>query len=316
MPESMWGEAAAFLTGHQSVRTLTTAFFLMTMLVLCSVARLEAAVPDIPKDVHGWLAATQVRTYDRKTLFKYIDGGAELYLAYGFREVHVYTYTRAGQPDIIMGIYDMGTAKDAFGVFTSEREGDDIGIGQESEYEAGLLRFYQGQFFVSIMTFQETSQSKQAVFSLARAVADAVESTGERPQLVSALPQAGLIKNSIRYFYRHTLLNLHYYVADENILLLDSTTEAVLAQYAADGQKAYLLLVQYPSNQGASTAFISFVNAYMPEATKTGLVQTENGKWTAAQAQSRYVTVVFDAASDQSARLLLEAAHERLEVAN
>ena len=63
---------------------------------------------------------------------------------------------------------DMSKAEDAFGVFTSERTGDDIGIGQGSEYEAGLLRFYKGRFFLSIMTFEETPQSKKTILSLAR----------------------------------------------------------------------------------------------------------------------------------------------------
>ncbi len=275
--------------------------------------RLGTMVRNVPKEIDSWVANVEVRTYNRKTLFKYIDGGAELYLAYRFRKVYVYTYKKVGQPDIIMDIYDMSTAEDAFGVFTAEREGDEIGIGQGSEYAGGLLRFFKGRFFVSIMTHEETPQSGKAVLCLARAVADAIQSMGERPRLLSFLPQKGLIESSIRYFHNHTVLNLNYYIADENILLLGVHTEAVLARYSAEEGKPYLLLVKYPSTPAARTALRSFLNAYMPDAIQ-GIVQTENGKWTATDSHSRYVAVVFDAPSDRWALSLLETVRGELEV--
>ena len=278
------------------------------------MARTGITVDNIPKEIHGWVASAQVRQYDRKTLFKYIDGGAELYLAYRFRKAYVHTYTKPGEPNIVMDIYDMGTPEDAFGVFTAEREGEDIGIGIGSEYEAGLLRFSKGRFFVSIMTHEETPQTRKTLLSLARAVADAIQPTGEKPQLLSFLPDKGLIERSVRYFYDHNILNLHYYIADENILHLDSHTEAVLARYSGEGGKPYLLLVKYPSPQRAKTAFRSFINAYIPDAVKPGLVRTENGKWTAGDVFFTFVAVVLEAPSDVWARSLLEAVSIKLEM--
>lgn len=314
LSESKRSEEVAFLIGRQGIRTLVIIMVVMTMLLSCSMGRKRTALRHIPKEINSWVADAEVCFYNRKTLYKYIDGGAELYLAYRFRRVYVYTYTRGGEPDIVMGIYDMSTAEDAFGVFTSERGGDDIGIGQGSEYEAGLLRFYKGQFFVSIMTYEETPQSRKTVLSLARSVADVIQSMGDKPQLLASLPHQGLIESSIRYFYNHLILNLHYYIADENILLLDSHTEAVLAQYAIEGEKPYVLVVRYPSTQRAKTALSNFLKAYMHDAPQTGIVQTENGKWTATGLHSYFVALVFDAPSDGSARSLLEAVRIQLEV--
>lgn len=269
-------------------------------------------VRDVPKEVNGWLANSEVDTYDRKTLFDYIDGGAELYLAYRFNKVEVYTYKKAGGPDISMDIYDMGTSEDAFGVFTAEREGDDVGIGQGSEYAAGLLRFFKGRFFISIVTYEETSQSKKAVFWLARAVSDAIQSRGGRPKILSYLPPKGLIERSIRFLHSHIILNHHYYVADENILKLDRNTEAVLVRYTLDGGKPYLLMVRYPTAEHAKVAHGSFLNAYMPDALQKGVVRTEDGKWTAAMLHDKVLTIVFDAPNPNSANSLLETVSMRL----
>lgn len=309
MSETTRSHGVKVLTGHQSIRTLIMTTLGVTMLLSCSVARLGTTSPSVPKNMNGWAADVEVRTYNRKTLFKYIDGGAELYLAYRFQKVYVYTYAKEGDSDIVMDIYDMSTPEDALGVFTSEREEDDIGIGDGSEYYAGLLRFYKGRFFVSILTHEETPQSRQTVFSLARAVGDGIQSVGDKPQVLSCLPQKGLIENSVRFFYDPTILNLHYYVADENILLLDIHTEAVLARYSVEEGKPYLLVVGYPSARRAEKAFRSFSNAYMPDAVD-GVVQTENGEWTAVDLHSTHVAVVFDAPSEARARSLLDAVRD------
>ena len=269
---------------------------------------------EVPQSVNGWMVDTQVRQFNRKTLFKYIDGGAELYLAYRFRRVSVHIFSKPGKPDIIMDLYDMTTPQDAFGVFTAEREGDDIGIGNAAEYEGGLLRFCKGRFFVSIMTHEETPESKRAVLSLAKTVAVGIEPIGEKPELLSALPETGRIDRSIRYFHDHNILNLHYYIADENILRLDMRTEAVLARYAADGGKPYLLVIRYPSTARATSAFRSFLETYMPEAMEAGLVQTEDGRWTGAFSHSEFVWVVFEGPSKHWTGSLLETVRTQLEV--
>ena len=296
------------VTGAVATLALVTLVFLS-----CTLRRSQSTVSEVPKEIHGWVVDDEVRTYDRRTLFKYIDGGAELYLAYRFRSVQVYTYRKVSEPDIVLDLYDMGLGEDAFGVFTCERGGDDVGIGQASEYSAGLLRFFKGRFFVSIMALGETSESGGTILALGRAVADGIQGTGELPDLLFFLPQDGLLRDSIRYFYAHTLLNLHYYLAEEDILLLDRRSRAVLAQYALADGEPYLLLVRYESTGRAEAAFRSFLAAYMPDA-REGIVQTEDGQWTGAHRCSRFLVVVLDAPSEGSARSLLDATRVRLEV--
>jgi hypothetical protein len=266
----------------------------------------------IPREIHGWVAVED-RSYDRKSLYTYIDGGAELYLAYRFRRVTVSTYRKAGAGDIILDVYDMGTPEDAYGVFSAERESEDIGVGECSEYGGGLLRFFKGPFFVSIMAVEETVESREAVFSLGRSVAGTILPAGGVPELISLLPEHGLIDTSIRYFYHPMILNLHYYLAEENILEIDDHTRAVLAQYTAENGAGYLLLVRYSSATGASATGDRFSKVYMPDAME-GMVQTENGRWTAMTIRSPFVAIVLDAATEQSARRLLEAVCDRLEV--
>ena len=60
---------------------------------------------------------------DRGSLFEYINGGAELYLSYGFERL-ISAFYQLGDDEeksIVLDIYDMGTPLQAYGVFGANR---------------------------------------------------------------------------------------------------------------------------------------------------------------------------------------------------
>lgn len=271
--------------------------------LLCSCRRetVEELASSVPKEIDGWGAKGEDRRFDRQTLFKYIDGGAELYLAYRFREVLVREYAKEGEAPVVLDIYDMERPEEAFGVFTAEREmGEGIGVGVDSEYSEGLLRFWKGRFFVSIFTPEPTDEGERFVRKLGRIVSDAIRETGSPPDLLSLLPGEGLIERSIRYFHKHTILNHFYYLSEGNILDLDMDVEAVLARYELEGGKPYLLVIRYPDEARAESAYSRFSEVYMPDS-KGGAVQTEDGLWTACALRGKVIAVALDAPSRDTA---------------
>jgi len=292
-----------------------TAFFLM----LCLCLLLEGCEDRfmtglIPEELGGWKADGQDGIYDRKTLYDYIDGAAEVYLAYDFQQVLARRFVKFDQPAITADIFHMRSSEDAYGIFSFEREAGDVGIGQDSEYAAGFLRFWKGKFFVSVLADRETPASREAVMGIGRAIADKIKPDGARPKILTFLPPKDLIPTSIRYFHQKSGLDYHYFVADKNVLGLDEKTDAVLAQYKMGKSKARLLIVGYPNANSAATAFDTFMKAYMPEARDTGVTQTENGEWAAAQVRGSFVMAVFDAPSREKADGLIQAAIAKLEV--
>ena len=268
-----------------------------------------------PLEIHGWRAKGKDAIYSRQTIFNYMNGAGEIYRLYGFRELFVRRFVKAGQPDIVLEMFDMGSSEDAFGVLSHGREGqgEDVAIGRDSEYDSGLLFFWKGRFYVSIFAVRETSSAKRAVLDLGRTVSRAIGVNGEKPKLIDYLPTQGLIEKSIRYFHNHFSLNLHYFVADENILHLDDRTKAVLVTYQHNGAKTYLLGIQYQTPKKARAAFESFIGAYMPEAKRTGIAQLENGRWSTAMVEHAFVIAVFDAPTMAHAEALMRAAMEKLE---
>ncbi len=267
----------------------------------------------MPQQVNGWRAEAGSRVYGRDTLFDYIDGGAEFYLAYGFREMLACRFHKEGEPDIVVDLFDMGSSEDAFGVFSAERQDPEAGIGQGSEYAAGLLRFWKGPFFVSIWAEGETPGAGSAVPALGAEIAKAIPSSGPAPSLLDLLPEQDLVETGVRYFHDHASLNLHYFVAEDNMLGLSERTDAVLAPYRPGEGTTRLLVVRYDTADGARRALDTFLAAYLPEARETGAAPVESGDWVAARSKGDVVAIVFDAPGRTQAENLLDAVCARLE---
>jgi len=279
----------------------SSGLLLFFLIIASSGGPVNAEAQSMPIQIGEWKADGKDQVFDRETIFKYIDGGAELYLAYDFHQVFSRKFTGPGNSEIVLDIYDMGTASDAFGIFTSEREDEDANIGQGSEFGGGLLRFWKGCKFVSILNNGSSENADQAVIELGKAVDQALPAAGSEPDLLKCLPQENLDKKKTRFFHHSLLLDKHYFVANENILNLGPKTDCVLAEYPLNSEDFLILLVvRYESHTQAKVAYDKFNKIYMPEA-KDGLAQMENKKWTMAILDRNLVRIVFEAPDKQKA---------------
>lgn len=267
----------------------------------------------LPEGAGLWKAEGPAKTYDRRTLYDYIDGSAEVYLAYGFQRLSTRRYVREGQPAITADVFDMGSPADAYGVFSFERMGASVGVGDGSEYGGGMLRFWQGSYFVCVSAPKETEAIKQGILALGRRISAALPKPGSRPpKLISLLPPHGLREDRVRYFHQHGSLNYHYFLSTENILKLGADTEAALAQYEIGEAKARLLIVHYPSQRRAQEAMEGLRASYLEGVGTAGLVQLEDGKWAGARRRGTYLIVVLESTNRSLAERLLQESVKRL----
>src|SRR4030042_1130900 len=172
----------------------------------------------LPSEAAGWKWDEKEMKYNSRTLFDYIDGTAELYLAYGFQNLTVRRFEKSKQPPITIELYEMASSEDAYGVFSFERQDEAIGIGQGSEFGGGLLRFWKGNFFVSVLANGGGEEADAAILEIGKEVAAAIPASGTEPELLNLLPVTGWDRDKIRYFHLPLQLEKHYFVADENIL--------------------------------------------------------------------------------------------------
>jgi hypothetical protein len=269
---------------------------------------LDSIKASLPPAIGPWKADGEDRVFDDRTIFDYIDGAGEVYRAYHMHRCLSRRYAASPAAAIILDIFDMGSSEDAYGVFTHDRDGDPVDLGQEGLYKAGWLRFWKDRFFVSIFDEAQIADSREAANGLGNAVAALISRTGERPRLVALLPAPGLQARSIRYLHDHIILNSHFYLADENILHLGSRTDAVFATYQQGGEDATLLLISYPDADKSKEAHQSFLRHYLTGADSLGFVRMEDGKWAAAALRGGLLGIVLEARSRKFAADLLSEA--------
>ena len=176
----------------------------------------------------------------------------------------------------------------------------------DSEYASGLLHFWKGRYYVSILAYPETDSKKLVVQKLGRRIGEQIQGPSIKPQLVNRLPEESLQPHSIKYFSHHTWLNTYHYFSNENLLNIDHTTEVVMATYQVDGPKpAVLILLQYPHEAAASNAQIAFKQAFMADA-KADLSVGVDQLWQGCVRDTDLLMIVVDAPDMETARRIVK----------
>jgi hypothetical protein len=98
----------------------------------------------------NWKIKDSVEIYNGENLFSYINGGADIYLEYGFDKVVSCKYRNLTATEIHLEIYKMTSDTAAFGIFSLSSSGNGISIDQGTKaylYDY-YLDFWKGQYFV------------------------------------------------------------------------------------------------------------------------------------------------------------------------
>ncbi len=106
------------------------------------------------------------------SLFACINGGAELYVKYGFSRALFQTYKTKSNKFLNFEIFEMKNADAAHGVYILKAgsKGKKIKIGNEAVLEDYYLLFRKGRFYVSITGFDSEKETRDKLIAVAKAV--------------------------------------------------------------------------------------------------------------------------------------------------
>jgi len=156
-------------------------------------------------EVAGWKRDGEPLVYDSLNLWEYIDGSAEMYLAYDFEELIVQDFLSEGGKSLKVEIYRHADPLDAFGIYSMYRDpsADFFRIGNEAFADDYCLHMWKGSFYVHICVFEEDSSLTGAMTDFARVIADGIKEVGELPSWVGAFPDslsgAAVVRKSVSY---------------------------------------------------------------------------------------------------------------------
>lgn len=187
---------------------------------------------DFP-EVAGWKQSGEIQTFVPKTLFGYINGGADLYLSYDFQELNVGEYSNEKKASIIIEVYHHKTPTHAFGIYSQERLSDAnfLDIGSQGYIEANVLNFVAGPYYVKINSFNTGPYDREILIAFAKKVAETLGERGDLPSILSSFPEEGKKKNSEKFI-------------GENFLGYSFLHSAFTADYEVSGTKFKLFVIQ------------------------------------------------------------------------
>jgi len=254
---------------------------------------LGAVAGRVPRSVGGWVATGEDRRFDRESIFSYLDGHAEVYLAYGMQGCLARRYQGpVGEPDLVLDLFWMASSADAYGVFTWDQDGDPVAVGQGGLLRPSWLSAWQGRCFLSLYAEGETPAAAGAMAELAAGVAGAVGEEGSRPALVDSLPRAGLEPRSLRFVRSRQALAIQLGVAPAVAPAVELGSGIVLAHYRRDGGEARMLLWAEEDAAAAERAEVGL---------RAWLEAQGGARATAVRRQGSLVAVVLEASSPQLA---------------
>jgi hypothetical protein len=165
------------------------------------------AAADCPL-VEGWSETSPARLFGPDTLWEEINGAADVFIGYGFQRL-TSCELAAGDLTVSVGVYDMGSPINAFGVYRTELPdgATTLDIGAEAflspPYQALLLK---DRFYVKIDAY-EGEISEAAGRQLLHGLADALPGAAGLPEPLLSLPHDGLVAGS-QGFARDSFLGL------------------------------------------------------------------------------------------------------------
>lgn len=166
--------------------------FSLVMLLTVGTSTLVSAAPPLrlkSGDVRGWTIGTP-DTYAARELYGYINGGAEIYLEYGFTRVVAQRCTR-DKHEFQVDIYEMKSPRAAFGMFSTLRGRCAPGLpGVRWHCVAPeQILFAKGKYLVSIVPYDRAAETRSAATTAAKALLARIREADYRvPAPFSAAP--------------------------------------------------------------------------------------------------------------------------------
>jgi hypothetical protein len=167
-----------------------------------SVSSLHFLLPDVVT----WKIPEAPQDYFPEILFEYINGAAEIYLSYDFKELTVGQYEKGdSNASLIIEIYDMGNEINSFGIYSAERFPDSqfISLGNQGYLEEETLNFVVGKYYIKLLCFDSGEDSADFLKLFSQEVVKRIKDTGTFPPALAFFPKQGLVRNSEKFILRN-----------------------------------------------------------------------------------------------------------------
>jgi len=226
------------------------------LLGLHSHSHQEAETPLLPERIDsGWSRTESPRTFTQADLYNYIDGGAEVFLEFGFSRLVVNRYSN-GRDDLTIEMYEMEDATAALGVYLVKRgpEHPVPGVSPRSTGEPSQITACHGRLFLQANNPSGSEKNMAAMIDLINR-ATAVPA-GETPATaLDLLPRENRVPESELLIRGPVVLQNLVTLGDGDILSQNGKLYAAAADFRrGNGSVSTTVIIRYPDTQQGEAA--------------------------------------------------------------
>ncbi len=239
---------------------------LLIVIIICLVVDCHAGII-LPDDnfVVGWTTSGKTLRFVGNDLFNYIDGGAELFHEFGFKELLVQNY-RQGENEMVLEAYQMESPEAALGIYLMKC-GEETPIEKVNARNSGnkyQFTIVKGSYFILVNSFAGDEKLIPVMIALSQQTLKFVPK--ERSvKIFDNLPKADLVAGSellIRGMYG---LQPIYTFGEGDILQLKGQIFGVIGDYKDATLGRYkLIVIHYKNSAEARSAFSNLITNLDP----------------------------------------------------
>jgi len=231
-------------------------------ILICQIVPLISGDLVLPDRINKeWVVLEPTKIFAGGELFNHINGGAELFLEFGFEDLTICKYSNDNY-SFDLEVYKMETTLAALGIYLIKK-------GKESPLEEISARNtanpYQiiltsGQYFIQINNFSGNKQLLPLMVNLSQILVQQIDNS-EKQDLFAYLPQKNIIDGSRVIFRGPFGLQSIYTFGKGDILLLEGKIFGVSANYTSEGKKNISqMVIPYPDENSAMQAYNNLIS--------------------------------------------------------
>ncbi len=198
----------------------------------------------------------EVTLYDSNNLWDIIDGAADLYLQYGFVDLHIARYSRVDGLEMKVELYRHNSNANAFGIYSRERDTvyNFINIGVQGYLQKGVLNFLSGVYYIKLSTHQVGKKAQEALLTVGTKVEAHLKQVKSWPEMLKLFPSNRKLSNTEQFVAR-------------NFLGFSFLSSAFVASYR-DGVPFRMFIIDASTFEQASALCEEYVRAIPKDAVR------------------------------------------------
>ena len=215
-----------------------------------------------PEDgfVKGWNRLGSRTDFDRNRLFNYIDGGAELFLEFGFQSLQLQKYGRE-KDEVAVEAYLMENPTAALGIYLLKcgPESRIMALPARNSGDRYQIAMVCGATYVVINNYSGAQELLPVMGELALSVLASLDPVPEAVSgaVLELLPQPGQVPGTRRIIRGPYSLQSIFTFGEGDMLLLKGIIFAAAADYReGGGSVCSRIMVRYPDEGYARSAFL------------------------------------------------------------